>query len=696
MKLLPENLSFIAGGRRLIHSLAHVVTREPGRDRTMQNPTHLVRVFLAAISVLQFAASNASAQLPGSNIIPASRLIQWNPGTTVGVPGGIPTNRTQCMTAECTAVTNASVNLRTDLASAVPLLQAAINSAPANTYILVPSGTWLIDSQLSVPQGKNSITLRGSGVGATIFDCRPSTCIFVGTASDYNWSWPPTGNLVTSYAIDAGTGGTKLTIADTSAFTVGQLVKFTVTNDSSVPVISVAGYDRTRGQMTRVVAKTSSSLTVFPPIYGFDRFNSVAGKINVAQLQVNYVGIEDMTVDGSNGSVTFAIWFEQAYASWIKNVTVTHSSNYQVFFNDSLNCELRHSRLDTLNHGGTNGAGLLMNNASACLIEDNIIREAFPDIEINFGSAGNVVAYNFISNSNGSIGIDSNHAPHNSFNLFEGNVAHNLMSDGYFGGNSEDTIFRNLLHGNGVVASDTLTYCLSLKRFTRNVSLVGNILGSIKHTSGRCDSYGQPNIGNGSSTGTAQPSIGSYWAGWRPDTGTTIRGTLTGLTDQSHGTITLSSGTLTTGQAPALWLTGGVAPLTSVMVGTVSGNTVAVDSSPWGTVLPALNTGLTIWAGAGGFQELDLDVEATTLKKGNNFVPTGIPTSEALTTTLPQSLYRTAKPAWFGTLVWPPFDPAAPNVSYDAIPAGYRYVHGVDPPGLSGPQAPTGLKIISQ
>jgi len=581
----------------------------------------------------------------------------------------------------------------TDLTSAVSLLQAAINSAPAGTYVFVPSGKWLIDSQLAIPQGKDSITLRGAGAGTTVFDCRTNTCIFVGTGSDYTWSWPTTGNIVTSYAADAVSGGTTLTVADSSAFAVNQLVKFAVTNDASVPVISVAGFDRTRGQMTRVVAKTGNSLTVFPPIYGFERFGSLGAKVNVAQLQVNSVGIEDLTLDGSNGAVTFGIWFEQTYGSWIKNVTVTHSSNYEVFLNDSLNCEIRHSRLDTLNHSGTNGAGLLMNNASGCLIEDNIIREAFPDIEINFGSAGNVIAYNFINNSDGSIGIDSNHGPHNSFNLFEGNVAHNLMSDGYFGGNSEDTIFRNLLHGNGVVPTDTLTWCLSLKRFTRNVSLVGNILGSMMHTS-RCDAYGQPNIGNGGSSGTAQPSVGNYWADWRPNTGTTISGTLTGISDQFHGTITLSSGTLTVGQAPALWLKTGTAPATYVIVGTVNGNSVAVDSSPWAVALPALNTSLQIWAGAGGFQELDLDVEATTLKKGNDFVPTGIPASETLGTALPQSLYLTAKPTWFGTLVWPPFDPTAANVSYDAIPAGYRYVHGGEAPGIARPQPPTGVKVV--
>src|SRR5262245_61391737 len=106
----------------------------------MRRVRHFVQVFVAATSLLEVAASNAAAQLPGSNIIPINRLIQWNPGRTVGVPGGIPTNRTQCVTAACAAVTNATVNLRTDVTSAVSLLQAAINSAPANTYVLVPSG----------------------------------------------------------------------------------------------------------------------------------------------------------------------------------------------------------------------------------------------------------------------------------------------------------------------------------------------------------------------------------------------------------------------------------------------------------------------------------------------------------------------------------------------------------------------------
>ncbi|MBP6837076.1 MAG: hypothetical protein KA190_07220, partial [Kofleriaceae bacterium] len=38
------------------------------------------------------------------------------------------------------------------------------------------------------------------------------------------------------------------------------------------------------------------------------------------------------------------------------------------------------------------------------------------------------------------------------------------------------------------------------------------------------------------------------------------------------------------------------------------------------------------------------------------------------------------KPAWFGSLAWPPVDTASPaSDDPTVIPAGYRYVHGQDP-----------------
>jgi len=286
------------------------------------------------------------------------------------------------------AITTATTDLRDGTTNAAPLLQAAISSAPANSVVVVPAGTWRLDSMLSIGASKDSITLRGAGAG-TVMDCRASSCIYVGANTDSAWSFPTSGNAVTAYAADGATGGTTLTIADTSAFSFNQLVNFSVANDTRLPVLHVAGYEGVRNQMTRVVAKSASAITVFPAIYGYERFGGLDATVHAAQLQTDSVGIEDMTLDGANGTVPFGIWLEQTYGSWIKNVKVIHSSNYSVFLLNSLNCEMRHSRLDVLNHGGSNGAGLLMNAASGCLIEDNIIIESQPNIEMNFGSSGN-------------------------------------------------------------------------------------------------------------------------------------------------------------------------------------------------------------------------------------------------------------------------------------------------------------------
>ena len=56
----------------------------------------------------------------------------------------------------------------------------------------------------------------------------------------------------------------------------------------------------------------------------------------------------------------------------------------------------------------------------------------------------------------------------------------------------------------------------------------------------------------------------------------------------------------------------------------------------------------------------------------------------SLTITIPNSYFRSAKPDYFYNLAWPPFDPARPPGAYSTenisrIPAGYRFVNGIDP-----------------
>jgi hypothetical protein len=78
--------------------------------------------------------------------------------------------------------------------------------------------------------------------------------------------------------------------------------------------------------------------------------------------------------------------------------------------------------------------------------------------------------------------------------------------------------------------------------------------------------------------------------------------------------------------------------------------------------------------GPSGFQELDLDVAATTIRRGNyNYSDHAVRPSESLDgAALPPSLYLREKPAWFGDLAWPAFGPDT-DFEHNKIPAQVRY-----------------------
>ncbi|HET6583686.1 MAG TPA: hypothetical protein VFG69_09565, partial [Nannocystaceae bacterium] len=146
-------------------------------------------------------------------------------------------------------------------------------------------------------------------------------------------------------------------------------------------------------------------------------------------------------------------------------------------------------------------------------------------------------------------------------------------------------------------------------------------------------------------------------------------GTLTERPDEMHGTIVLDSGALVVDQSPFL------VPGGWVKVVTVTGNTVTVDSSAFATALPPIDSVVVIEPGAGGFQELDLDVEASTIKQSNYYFALGeIPEAELASDPLCDSLYLDARPEWFADLTWPPFDPTDPTSAANRIPAQQRFM----------------------
>jgi hypothetical protein len=98
---------------------------------------------------------------PFANVVAPPRRVSWSQS---GVTGGIPTNRTQCVTTACnTVVTNGS-------SSTTSQIDSAIDSAPANTYVFLPAGTYNAGFSF---RGASNVTVRGAGANQTIL--RPTT-----------------------------------------------------------------------------------------------------------------------------------------------------------------------------------------------------------------------------------------------------------------------------------------------------------------------------------------------------------------------------------------------------------------------------------------------------------------------------------------------------------------------------------------
>ena len=649
----------------------------------------MAAVIVAGMAGAVMAADAAPATLPGSDLISAERLADWRPGVTVGVPGGIPTDRKNLIdvTKEPYKADN------TGATDAQPAIIKAIGDAKDNDVVFLPAGTYMISHGLTVYGGKSRITIRGEGQDKTII--RPtgpeSSGVSVTPADGGDWWYP--ARLKLDITGSYKRGATELTVGDTKALDaypkggIGELCQIAILNDTKLPVMTtgVPGYGRK--YITRIVAKTATTVTISPALL-FDVPAELAPVMRPVGRYAEFVGIEDLTVDGTDcPSGGCLVSINQSYGCWVKNVTVRKAQNRLIGLDGSVQCEIVHCNVaGRKTAAGPNGGGLFLGMSTACLIEDNIIS---PDTEVDGGSAGNVFAYNFCDDDwiqGGLLGmsIDTNHAAHNSFNLYEGNMVPRFQSDGYWGSASHDTAFRNWFHASTPKTTQWWV-AVNLNRFTRDYNIVGNILGhkgyewnyevemtGFSYEKHYIYSLGYPNMGNGWSNGkTAQPSKGKNWADWDPVVGTTIKGVLTERTSDSMGKITLSSGMVAVEQAPMM-KAGDLS--TFGIIRKVEGKVVTVDTSPWATKLPAVNTEVLLFPGAGGFQELDLDVPATTIRLGNyNYKDNAVPESESLKgKKLPGSLYLETKPAWFGKLNWPPFGPDT-DWENNKIPAQVRY-----------------------
>jgi hypothetical protein len=453
------------------------------------------------------------ATVYGADLLPASRRVPWIVGDTVGYPGGIPTR-----THSTNIVTDfgADTNGIVDASPAFVAANAAL-AAVGGGNLIMPEGDYRFNTPVGVSQ---AITVKGAGTNRTRIKLYGGLAAFeLGLATTYVYSTSPTvTNGFTKGSTSLSASG------DLSNFLVGRnmvIARSSSTNQFETPFAihnqgTTEGYDYVVRQVVHIVSKSGQTIGFYPPLYdNWTNYHTV--KIVAHQYStLEDRGIEDLTVN-ANGRYSGIRVFDMD-KFWLKRVHVYDHSNYGIALEQGcLRYEITGCRIDE-GPGGTasNGAGLLVNTSSAGLIEDNIIENNFPSMEINFGSSGNVIAYNFMHNTNGGYNIDINHGPHTSFNLIEGNVCNqSIISDGYFGSEGPNVYVRNRVSGMltaGQTPSTTnqIGYTFAIKRWAHHGTFLANISGRTNHVMGYSGfSWGDPNMGNPFFSGYGPP-----WADW--------------------------------------------------------------------------------------------------------------------------------------------------------------------------------------
>lgn len=435
-----------------------------------------------------------------TNIIPILRMTDWTPYSRVGPRGGPITNRTVF-----TNVVNIDNTGATDVLTD---LQAIINSCPSNQSVVLPAGTYSLNGILYLADWT---TLKGVGTNTIL----RITNGYINKSYDHSLHTFDSEQTVTS---GLERGSSNIVVPNSAAFTQGGLVfisQAVTTNQFDNPII--IGVGGTNGINTWLHyhvavcdATNANSVTFWPPLPGYMTNRFAKAKPGLFSLSRGKIGVEDMFLDMQT-NCQLGIFLGGVQDCWIHRVKIRTPSNYLISLADCVGMEVQSCDIRDLRLGGSNGAGLLCNRVNCSLIENNVIANAFPDMEINSGSCGNVFAYNFCHNTNGSLGMDSNHGPHNRYNLYEGNISISHISDAYFGSESDGTIFRGWDHGIDQSPDHAIGYTFALKRFTRNYSIVGCVSGAgLPYTmSYEGYSYGQPNMGNSDSTGVGPP-----WIDW--------------------------------------------------------------------------------------------------------------------------------------------------------------------------------------
>ena len=527
--------------------------------------------------------------------------------------------------------------------ASVSAINSAISAAPSNSVVLLSAGSYTVSSQILL---KSGVTLRGAGPGSTILNASANQSIFgQGSYLDYtSGSFEVNGAYHASWIGNYNQGTNVILISSTNLAGGAQ----------SLPVGQLLWLDQLNGtnstQLNGYGSPNSDYTSITDPGQGRDRKEKQLSYV----LAVNGNAITiDPPVEMSvfNTSQTPQVWW---YGSGpIKFAGV---EDLALAFTASA-------------YPGNELRGIEFQYAYGCWVRNCKVTHARYDIATEAGAVRCEWRHNQVEGTSG--GHDDY-----AFSIywcgagwFEDNIADNVITPflletatgNAFSYNFVTNCNSQLAYGNGWAVQAWVTHGGGC-----SANLVeGNVLLS------------GVGMDNGWGCGENQTFLRNYISG-----------------DDVPGPVTQYVQCFDDGSMNR------VMNYVGNVLGTPGVNTVYQSSSRNGS-LPG-----TIWLmgySVGGVTPSpDSAVASTAIRAMNYDTATstngGLVTGGYSSSDVPNSYLYTTAPTNFGSLTWPPVDPnSVPlSTSLTNIPAGYRFINGVDPPaGGGGSSATVGTLTVT-
>jgi Pectate lyase superfamily protein len=452
-----------------------------------------ILAFIGVALIGQRLSAQAPYDLPNDNSgCPSNcRQIPWQAGSDLWNGGVLPTY---------TSVTCAGLagNGTTDDG---PAIQACINKASPNTAVLIPAGTYLVNSTVRLV---SNVVLRGAGAASTFINEGANGWL---TTQNFSWSQldPPTQYGVKSqgYTLSGSPqkGDTTLTVS-TGTVNVGDWISVFANDDPTlVTATGTDGFCQWCGdntgyhlmqQIVQVTAKSGSVITISRPLYYTLYTSPQYRKYTFATQKA---GFENFKVTATGDiKASQIVTLQGCLYCWVSGLETQNSGSSSgtahIELMESYGCEVR----DSYVHDGRSSASganygiYFMFINSDHKVENNIMRHNRHSIIYQGGGSGTAVLYNYIDDDYtddltylGS--ARTSHGAHPYMNLFEGNVISHITADDFWGSSSHFVFFRNWLWGDetgtGVPSfppSDGFD-AVDLYTLQTYYSFVGNVLG---------------------------------------------------------------------------------------------------------------------------------------------------------------------------------------------------------------------------